>query len=59
MTNCEACAYFTYDEDDEVDAWFCTMDLDEDEMVRFLSSSFDACPYYQPGDEYRIVRRQM
>ena len=57
MTNCEACAYFTYDEDYE--CYVCEMDLDEDEMVRFLSSSFDACPYYQPGDEYRIVRRQM
>lgn len=57
MTNCEACAYFAYDEDYE--CYVCEMDLDEDEMVRFLSSSFDACPYYQPGDEYRIVRHQM
>ena len=33
--------------------------LDEDEMYRFLKGSFDRCPYYQAGDEYRIVRHQM
>ena len=39
--------------------YICDMDLDEDEMVRFLSASFDNCPYFQLDDEYRIVRRQM
>ena len=32
-------------------------DLDEDEMVRFLSGRGD-CPYWRPGDEYRTARRQ-
>ena len=34
-------------------------DLDEDEMARFLQDKFYNCPYYQLGDEYRIVRKQM
>ena len=47
MTNCEACAYYSYDEDYE--CYICEMDLDEDEMLKFLSSTFDACPYSVPG----------
>ena len=57
MTNCEACAYYSYDEDYE--CYICEMDLDEDEMLKFLSSTFDACPYYRSGDEYSVVRHQM
>ena len=33
--------------------------LDEDEMVRFVQGDFRECPYYQVGDEYRVVRKQM
>ena len=57
VTNCETCINFVYDEDYE--CYVCEMDLDEDEMSRFLSSSFDNCPYYQLNDEYKIVRKQM
>jgi len=35
------------------------MDLDEDEMYRFLTSSVQSCPYYQLDNEYLIVRKQM
>ena len=55
-TNCEECVHYDYD--DEVDAYFCTMDLDEDEMERFLRSANDACPFYRRGDDYRTARRQ-
>ncbi|MBQ7840087.1 MAG: hypothetical protein IJ390_06340 [Lachnospiraceae bacterium] len=57
MTNCETCINFVYDDDYE--CYICEMNLDEDEMVRFLSSTFDNCPYYQLNDEYKIVRKQM
>lgn len=57
MINCETCANYVYDE--EYECYACEMDLDEDEMYRFLRGSFDRCPYYQAGDEYRIVRHQM
>ena len=56
-TNCETCINYVYDEDYE--CYVCEMDLDEDEMYKFLSSSFDSCPYYQLNDEYKIVRKQM
>ena len=56
MTNCEACAYYSYDEDYECN--ICEMDLDEDEMVRFLASDTGNCPFWRPGDEYRTARRQ-
>ena len=53
-SNCEECVYNNYDED--MDSYFCSMDLDEDEMERFLRSA--ACPFYRRGDEYETARRQ-
>ena len=55
--SCESCGNFVYDEDYE--CYTCEVDLDEDEMARFLQDKFYNCPYYQLGDEYRIVRKQM
>lgn len=57
MSNCDSCNNYVYDEDYE--CYVCDMDLDQDEMYKFLSSSFDNCPYYQSDDEYKIVRKQM
>lgn len=56
-TSCESCGNFVYDE--EYECYTCEVDLDEDEMARFLQDQFYNCPYYQLGDEYRIVRKQM
>ncbi len=55
--NCEQCNNYVYDEDYE--CYTCEMDLDEDEMAGFLAGTFWDCPYYRPGDEYLIVRKQM
>lgn len=55
-TRCEECAYFTYD--DYYDCYVCEMSLDEDEMLKFMQSSFDNCPYFRSGDDYAIVRKQ-
>ena len=55
--SCECCGNYVYDEDYEY--YVCDMDLDEDEMYRFLSGSTDSCPYYQLDNEYLIVRKQM
>ena len=35
------------------------MNLDEDEMYRFVTGEMRECPYFQYRDEYRVVRRQM
>lgn len=62
MTKCESCVFYQYDEN--YDDYVCDMDLDEDEMVHFLSSQTDSCPYWRPGDNgiyviegWRIVER--
>ncbi len=55
-TSCDDCAFFAYD--DYSECYVCEMSLDEDELMRFMQSSFDNCPYYRPGDEYAVVRKQ-
>ena len=56
MSICEMCANYCYDEDFE--EYYCDIDLDEDEYMRFLSSSEKMCPYYRNGDEYEVVKHQ-
>ncbi|MBD5106061.1 MAG: hypothetical protein HDR22_10280 [Lachnospiraceae bacterium] len=56
-TNCEYCSNYIYDE--EYDYYTCEVNLDEDEMEKFIRCSFDNCPYFRMDDEYRIVRKQM
>ncbi len=55
-TNCDTCAYYAYDE--EYECYTCEVNLDEDEMERFVSGTNYSCAYYQSGDEYRIARKQ-
>lgn len=55
-TSCEMCAYYAYDE--LYGEYVCEINLDEDEMSRFLSSADYACPYFNLYDEYKIVRKQ-
>ena len=54
---CETCANYCYDE--EYEEYHCDVNMDEDDLARFLSSKRTACPYYRNGDEYRVVRKQM
>ena len=54
---CEECVHYDYDE--ELEAFVCQMDLDEDEMAHFMQDTYYNCPYFQMGDEYKIVRKQM
>ena len=39
--------------------YLVVIDLDEDELVRFLSDAYYDCPYYRNGDEDRVVRKQL
>ncbi len=57
QTSCESCVYYSFDEEYECNV--CLMNLDEDEMFRFMQNTFDNCPYYKYGDEYTIVRKQI
>lgn len=56
-SNCENCSNYVYDE--EYGYYQCEVNLDEDEMVRFLQGKFFNCPYFSFDDEYKIVRKQM
>ena len=54
---CDYCAYNAYDEDEE--EYYCSVNLDEDDMARFMSHKYKKCPYFKNGEEYRVVRHQM
>lgn len=57
-TNCEECAYFSYDE--EFDSYECDFAVDEDEVAKAaIYGERYVCPHFQYRDEYRIVRKQM
>ncbi len=50
--NCEKCINYSYDE--YSGTYCCLVDLDEDEMMRFLSGANDDCPYFRLDDEYGV-----
>ena len=54
---CDTCPNYMYDEDEE--CYICDVNMDEDDYGRLLSGHTKECPYYQNGDEYRVVRHQM
>lgn len=56
-SNCDSCVNYIYDEDYE--SYSCLVNLDEDEMFRFLSGDNRECPYYRLDDEYAVVRHQI
>ena len=57
MTNCDDCVNYVYDE--ECDCWVCLVNLDEDEMCRFLGGNTRNCPYYRYYNEYKSVQKQI
>ena len=38
--------------------YICEMDLDEDELARFLAADTRSCPYRRPGDDNITARKQ-
>lgn len=56
-SSCESCEYYEYDE--YTDSYYCKMNLDEDEMSRFLGEHTASCHYYKFYDEYKSVERQI
>lgn len=57
QSNCDYCSNYVYDDDYE--CYTCLVNLDEDEMARFMTHTFDRCPYFRMDDDYKIVRKQM
>ena len=56
-SSCDMCVNYVYDEDYE--CYTCLVNLDEDELVRFLADRFSDCPYFRLDDEYKVVKKQM
>lgn len=56
-SNCESCVNYVYDE--MCGSYVCDVNLDEDELMRFMTYSNYNCPYFQLNDEYSIVRKQI
>jgi len=54
---CEECNNYMYD--DEEECYVCDMNLDEDDMYKFLTGNNKDCPYYQSDNEYEVVKHQM
>ena len=54
---CDTCNYYEYDEND--DAYYCSVDMDEDDYGRLISSNYKDCPFYTSNNEYEIVKHQM
>jgi len=53
---CETCAHYCYDE--LTDSYYCSVNLDEDELYRFLQEGSGSCSHYRNGDDYAMVRKQ-
>lgn len=55
MILCDNCLNLCTDEENET---YCGIAMDEDEYIRFIQSKYRVCPYYRPGTEYDIVKKQ-
>ena len=53
---CEFCAYYNYNE--AFDDYECEVNLDEDDLARFMSGNDSSCPYFRFSDDYKIVEKQ-
>ncbi len=53
---CDSCLYLAYDE--LVDEYYCSMNMDQDDLEKLISNRNTSCPYYRMGDEYTIVKKQ-
>ncbi len=55
-STCESCVYYNYDE--EYNCYVCEVNLDQDEMEKFVTNTFYNCPYFRFYDEYKTVKKQ-
>jgi hypothetical protein len=56
-TQCDYCLYLAYDEGTE--DYYCSLNLDQDEVAKLTYSTHNSCPYFRMGDDYTIVRKQI
>lgn len=56
-SSCDSCEFYDYDE--YTDSYSCSLSLDEDEMVEYMSGLTNDCKYYRYYDEYKSVHKQI
>ncbi len=56
MSKCDDCSNYMYDE--ESGCYVCLVNLDEDEMYKFITGNNSGCPYYSSSDDYFLSRKQ-
>ena len=54
---CESCEFYDYDE--FLDAYYCKVNLDQDDRERYQTGTNKFCPYYRFYDEYKSVQKQI
>lgn len=54
---CETCANYFYDE--EFEDYICDVNMDEDDLIRYMTNQHQSCIYYRNGDDYQVVKHQM
>ena len=55
--SCESCEFYDYDE--YLDAYYCKVNLDQDDRERYMTGTNNFCPYYRFYDEYKSVQKQI
>lgn len=55
-SNCEDCWYYNYDEAE--DEYYCTMEMDEDDVYRIHTDRKGQCPFFRQADDYYLPRHQ-
>lgn len=53
---CQYCLYYDYDI--ELDEYYCTINLDQDDLEKMMMSRRMECSAFRMGDDYTIVKKQ-
>lgn len=56
MSICDDCVNYVYDE--EYECYTCLVNLDEDELYRFLNGTNENCSFYEREDDYFLAGKQ-
>ena len=57
QSSCDSCEFYDYYE--YTYSYSCSLALDEDEMVEYISGMTRECKYYRYYDEYKSVHKQI
>ncbi len=54
---CSYCLYYAYDV--EMDEYYCSMNMDQDDLEKNLYAHRRGCTGFRMGDDYTIVKKQL